>query len=209
MEEEIQQQAPILSAIPVVPKKEMVVSVPQAMKHYFHELVAGGAFVISSTGVALLMLYFVMALGSPDFLRFLYFLVIAIALVIMLVGFRIIMESEQERQLAVNFKEREWVMNDEAVIISLAIIEGGERGTLRKLKNGAVWLAWGDIDHILLKPATPMPKAVPARMEIHIRDHEVLAPGTIIIVPRAYLQAQEKLILDYCRDHGIKIEGAY
>ena len=187
--------------------KEMIIHVPQAMQRYFYELVAGGACIIVATFTALAMMYQVLDQELPEWLRIIYFLVIALSLAVLMIGFRIVVDSENERKLASKHRGREWMMDEKDLTISLALLEGKERMTLRKFKTGALRVEWQDIKKIVMKEAIKLPKAQPACMEIYVENHEdTLGFDTVLRIRREMLGAQEQRILDFCRSHKVAVE---
>lgn len=186
--------------------KEMVISVPQAMKRYFDELVMGGACVVAATIIALFMMYKVLAGNDPEWVRMIYFLVIALAFGLLIFGFRIVMDSQMEQPLAAKHKQRELILNENSMTISLALLEGKTRSILRKFKTGALRLEWQDIEKIELKEATPPPKAEPANMAIHVINHEdTLGFDTVVHLRRDLLGKQEEKMLNFCRSRGVLV----
>lgn len=189
--------------------KEIIIHVPQAMKRYFDELIAGGALVVVSTAVALFMMFKVLAGNDPEWVRMIYFLVIAISLSLLIFGFRILVDSQSERPLAAKHIKRELILNEKGFTISLALLEGRERTILRKFRTGALRLEWDDIEKIVLKAATPPPKALPAMMLIYVQNHEdTLGFDVVVRLRRDLLQKQEEKILDFCRKRGVLVEDA-
>lgn len=187
--------------------KEMTIHVPQAMQRYFYELVAGGACIIVSTLTSLAMMYQVLDQELPEWLRIIYFLVIALSLAVLMIGFRIVVDSENERKLASKHRGREWMMDEKDLTISLALLEGKERMTLRKFKTGALRVEWQDIKKIVMKEAIKPPKAQPACMEIYVENHEdTLGFDTVLRIRRDMFGTQEQRILDFCRSHKIAVE---
>lgn len=189
-------------------EKEMVVHVPKAMERYFYELVAGAACIIAATLVSLAMMYKVLDSQDPEWLRMIYFLVIAFSLALLVVGFRIVIDSESERPLAAKHTKREWIMDTENLTISLALLEGKERATVRKFKTGAVRLAWGDITKVVLGEGTrKFPKTEPACIEIFVENHEeTLGYNVVLRVRRNLLAKQEARIIAFFREHGVAVE---
>lgn len=188
--------------------KEIIIHVPQAMKRYFNELLAGGALVMIATITALFMLYEVLAGNDPEWVRMTYFLVIAISLGFLIFGFRILVDSQTERPLAAKHIKRELILNEQGITISLALLEGRERAILRRFKTGALRLEWDDIQKIELKNATPPPKAEPASMLIYVQNHEeTLGFDAVVRIRRSLLGKQEEKILDFCRTKNVTIIG--
>ena len=188
--------------------KEIIIHVPQAMKRYFDELLAGGALVLIATATALFMLYEVLAGNDPEWVRMTYFLVIAISLGFLIFGFRILVDSQSERPLAAKHIKRELILNEQGITISLALLEGRERVTLRKFKTGALRLEWDDIQKIELKVASAPPKAEPASMLIYVQNHEeTLGFDAVVRIRRSLLGKQEEKILDFCRGKNLTIIG--
>lgn len=187
--------------------KEMIIHVPHAMQRYFYELVAGGACIVASTIIALTMMYQVLDSAQPEWLRILYFIVIALSLGVLILGFRLVVDSESERKLAVKLEKHEWVMDEEHLIISLALLEGRDRMILRRFKTGAVRLEWADVAKVVLTEAAKPPKAQPACIEIYVQNHEeTLGEGAVLRVRRDMLAKQEPRILEFFRSHNVMIE---
>jgi hypothetical protein len=187
--------------------KEMVIHVPQALQRYFYELIVGGAFIVAATLTALIMMYQVLGESLPEWLRLIYFLMIALSLGVLIVGFRIVVDSENERKLASKHLGREWMMDEKHLTISLALLEGKERMTLRKFKTGALRVEWQDIQKIIVKEAVKLPKVMPACLEIYVENHEdTLGFDTVLRVRRDLLGTQEARILDFCRSHKVVVE---
>ena len=187
--------------------KEIIIHVPQAMQRYFYELVAGGACIIVSTIIALTMMYQVLDQDQPEAIRLIYFLVIALSLGVLIIGFRVVVDSESERKLAAKYNNHEWIMDEKFLSVSLALLEGRERAVLRKFKTGAVRVEWEDIQKIVLAEAIKPPKAQPACLEIYVENHEMtLGEGAILRIRRDLLATQEERILAFCKTHGVKIE---
>ena len=188
--------------------KEMIIHVPQAMQRYFYELLAGGACIVASTIIALTMMYQVLDSAQEEWVRMIYFVIIGFSLLVLIIGFRIVVDSQNEQPLAAKHKGRELVMNEEFMTISLALLEGKERMTMRKFKTGALRIEWQDIQKMILREAIVLPKAQPACLEIYIENHEdTLGFDTVLRIRRDLLGAQIARILDFCRSHGVKVEG--
>ncbi len=186
--------------------KEMIIAVPQAMKRYFDELVMGGTCVVVATIIALFMMYEVMDSNDPEWVRMIYFLVIALSFGILIFGFRIVMDSQIEQPLAAKHKNRELILNENSMTISLALLEGKTRSILRKFKTGALRLEWQDIEKIELKEATPPPKSEPANMAIYVINHEdTLGFDTVVRLRRDLLGKQEEKMLNFCRAKGVSV----
>jgi hypothetical protein len=117
-------------------------------------------------------------------------------------------DSQSERPLAAKHIKRELILNEQGITISLALLEGRERVTLRKFKTGALRLEWDDIQKIELKVASAPPKAEPASMLIYVQNHEeTLGFDAVVRIRRSLLGKQEEKILDFCRGKNLTIIG--
>lgn len=184
--------------------KEIIIHVPQAMKRYFNELIAGGALVVIATVIALFMMYEVLAGNDPEWVRMIYFLVIALSLGLLIFGFRILVDSQTEQPLAAKHIKRELILNEQGITISLALLEGRERAILRRFKTGALRLEWDDIEKIELKAAAPPPKAIPAMLHIYVQNHEeTLGFNAVVSIRRSLLDKQEEKFLNFCRGKNV------
>lgn len=178
--------------------REIVVDVPHAGQRYFHALLVGGGSIVVSTITALFMLVQVLGKGDPEWLRMLYFLVIALSLFFLIVGFKIVVESQQEQHLAKPHTHREWRMDPAHLTISLALLEGAERAALRRYKTGALRLEWEDIQKV---------QFTPQRLLLHIQNHEeTLGFDVVVHVNRQLLAAQEPAIMAFFRKHNVTLE---
>lgn len=187
---------------------ETVIAVPSAMTRYFHELVAGGVWLVGAILTIIGMLYLVLFQGDYLPLRLFYFLVIALSVGVMMLGMKIIMDGEAERALANRVKDREFVIDAMGVHISIALVEGIWRVPMRKDKMAALNIRQDEIIRVGFDQGATKPP-VPC-LVFHLSRSDALGrmEPLDLHVQRSYLQKDEAMILERLVQHGVMVEGS-
>lgn len=182
---------------------ELVIPVPLANERYFHELIAGGIWVVGASAVALGMLYMIMFYGEVLALRFFFFFIIGISIIVLMLGIKIIMASETERGLARKVKDREWVMTDEGVTLCISLAEGPLRVRMRNEQLPSTLFPWDTIRRVIMDAKAPPP----ATIDFIVAGHELLGEAeSHLPVQKRYFGADEEAVLAYFTAKNIKIE---
>lgn len=182
--------------------KEMTIHVPQCMQRYFYELIAGAACIIAATIISLTMMYQVLDEAKPEWVRLIYFLVLAFSFAVLIFGFKLVVDSESERKLAAKYYKHEWMMDITALNISIALLEGKERAVLRKFKTGAVNVEWEDLDKMVFRE-----NVNPQRVEIYVLNHEMtLGENAVLHIRKSAIAPQLEHILAFLKERKVNIE---
>lgn len=191
-----------------MPANETVVAAPSAMTRYFHELVAGGVWLVGAIITVLGMLYLVLFQGDELVLRLFYFLVIAVSVGVMMLGIKIIMDSEAERALANRVKDREFVIDDAGVHISIALVEGAWRLPMRKEKIAALDIRLDEIVRFGFDQGGTKPPVPCLVLHLSRSDALRLMQPLDIHIQRSFLEKDEAMLLEHLVQRGVVVEGS-
>lgn len=187
------------------PPEEFVIAAPRAGARYFHELVAGGLWLVAAILTSIGMLYMVMFHGDVIALRFFYFFVIAVALGVMMLGIKLIMDSEAERALAHRVKNRDLVMDGFMMQLGIALAEGPIRALLRKAKVPALDISLKEITAADMEPQSSVEPCLVLSLS-GVDSHGIITPMKVR-VQRKHIAKQEEGLRDQLLAAGVSLGG--